>query len=166
MIANTVWFYNRVTTRLANRRTKSPGRRLLEVAIRTVVVFGLAFGGRSVAVRWMSADWGTVSQRIASPTGEYEVVRYEASAMIDPVWVLAIERVDGSNREWFWRSVEYRNPKVVRFTGPLSIEVVDDGGDTYSVDFDEDSLEPSDRFCLNASYCGGYPWDDYTRTGP
>ncbi|WP_421121564.1 hypothetical protein ACE2AJ_09365 [Aquihabitans daechungensis] len=31
---------------------------------------------------------------------------YEWSAMIDPGWNLAIQRVGEDNRVWFWRSAE------------------------------------------------------------
>ncbi|WP_421119745.1 hypothetical protein ACE2AJ_20710 [Aquihabitans daechungensis] len=91
---------------------------------------------------------------------------YEWSATIDPGWNLAIQRVGEDNRVWFWRSAELPALKSVRFTGPTSIEVTDDMDQVYRVDFDPASLEPSDRFCLNAGYCSDAPWNGYTRSGP
>lgn len=115
---------------------------------------------------FLRADWGTPTLRVASPTGEFEVVQYEFNAMIDPGWNLAIESVDGDDREWFWRSVESPAPIAITFVGPTTIEVVDDFGGRFRIDFDPDSLEPSDRYCLNTSYCYSNPWDDYTRDAP
>ena len=110
--------------------------------------------------------WGTPTDRVASPTGEYEIVTYEWTAMIDPGWNLAITRVGDDQREWFWRSTEMPRPKAIRFTGPTSIEVTDDLGQKYRVDFDPRSLEPSDRFCLRPEYCSDPPWNGYTRDAP
>lgn len=115
---------------------------------------------------FLRVDFGSPTRRIASPTGEYEVVQYEFSAMVDPGWNLAIERVDGHGREWFWRSVEHWAPEVIRFSGPTSVEVLDEDGRIYQVQFDPDSLEPTDRYCLRREYCYSHPWDNYTRDGP
>ena len=94
------------------------------------------------------------------------MVQYEFSAMVDPGWNLVIERVDGDGREWFWRSVEYRAPETIRFSGPTSVEVVDEEGSVYRMQFDPDSLEPTERYCLRPEYCYSHPWDDYTRDAP
>lgn len=115
---------------------------------------------------FLQVDWGSPSRRVASPTGEYEVVQYEFSAMIDPGWNLAIERVDGDGREWFWRSVEHWAPEIIRFSGPTAVEVIDEDGGVYRVQFDPDSLEPTERYCLRPEYCDGRPWDNYTRDAP
>jgi hypothetical protein len=129
------------------------------VVISSVVVFAGA--------RWyMRVDWGSVTERVASPTGEFEVVQYEFTAVIDPGWTLAIEQVDGDRREWFWRSVEGPGPESIRFSADTTIEVIDRRGGRYTVDFDPKTLEPSDRYCLNKSYCYEDPWDDFTRTSP
>lgn len=127
----------------------------------------VAVGGFLV-MRSADASWGDEGERIASPTGEFEVVTYEWSAMIDPGWNLAIERVGGDDdeREWFWRSAEMPVPKEIRFTGPTSIEVVDDLGRTYPVEFDPETLEPDERYCANLAYCTSAPWDGYTRSKP
>lgn len=115
---------------------------------------------------FLRVDFGDPTRRVGSPTGEYEVVQYEFSAMVDPGWNLAIERVDGNGREWFWRSVEHWAPEVIRFAGPTSVEVVDEDGRIYRVQFDPDSLEPTDRYCLRPEYCYSHPWDSYTRDTP
>lgn len=133
------------------------------VAVGVVVVGVLT----AVAVAQFSGPyWGTPADRVASPTGEYEVVTYEWSAMIDPGWNLAIQRVGNEDREWFWRAAEIPALKSVRFTGPTSIEVTDDMDRVYRIDFDPTSLEPSDRYCLNVVYCSDAPWNGYTRSGP
>ena len=129
-----------------------------------VVVVGVAAG---LLVGWLfRADWGTATRRMASPTGEFEVVQYEWTAVIDPAWNLAIERVDSDDREWFWRSVEGPGPASIAFVAPTTIEVVDHYGGRYLVDFDPSTLEPSDRYCLRPEYCYQHPWDDYTREAP
>lgn len=129
--------------------------------VATVVVLLLGLVGWIVLTR---VDFGNPTRRVASPTGEYEVVEYEFSAMIDTGWNLAIERVDGDGRQWFWRSVEGPAPENIRFTGPTSVEVtIERGAGRYEIDFDPDSLEPSRRFCLNTEYCQDDPWNDYTR---
>jgi hypothetical protein len=113
-----------------------------------------------------TADWGEPGDRVVSDDGRYAVVTYEWSAMVDPGWNIAVERPDGSGRQWIWRGTEHPVPTEVRFAGPTSIEVVDDTGAVWSVDFDPDSLEPSDRYCTNVAYCYQWPWDGYTRTAP
>jgi hypothetical protein len=123
----------------------------------TVVLLGAAY---------LRVDWGTPTRRVASPTGEFEVVQFEWTAVIDPAWNLAIERVEGGDREWFWRSVEGPAPETITFVGPTEIEVVDSSGAHYRVEFDPSSLEPSDRYCLRPEYCYSHPWDDYTRASP
>lgn len=115
---------------------------------------------------FLRVDFGNPTRRVASPTGEYEVVQYEFSAMIDPGWNLAIERVDGDGRQWFWRSVESPGPDTIRFTGPTSIEVVDTYGGVYQLRFDPRTLRPSERFCLRPEYCYSGPWDGYTKDAP
>lgn len=113
---------------------------------------------------FVRVDFGDPTRRVASPTGEFEVVQYEFSAMIDTEWNLAIERVDGDEREWFWRSVEGPAPEEITFTGPTSVKVtIDSGAGMFEMEFDPDSLEPSRRFCLNTEYCQDEPWNRYTR---
>lgn len=135
-------------------------RRWLPLALAGVIVIGLL---GFLASWYLRVDWGSPTRRVASPTGEYEVVQYEWTAVIDPAWNLAIERVDGDGREWFWRSVEGPAPETIRFVGPTSIEVVDQSGAVYRVDFDPNTLEPTERYCLNPGYCYANPWDNYTR---
>jgi len=115
---------------------------------------------------FLRVDFGNPTRRVASPTGEYEVVQYEFSAVIDPGWNLAIERVNGDRREWFWRSVEGPGPESIRFSGPTSIELIDEYGGVYRLRFNPDTLEPSDRFCLRPEYCYSAPWDGYTQDAP
>lgn len=142
------------------RSGSRPWRLLAFAAVVLVTLFG-------VLVWWFfRSDYGDPTVRVASPTGEYEVVQYEFSAMIDPGWNLAIERIDGDGREWFWRSVEGPAPEVVRFSGPTSVELIDEYGDVYRMDFDPDSLKPLERFCLRPEYCHSAPWDGYTRNSP
>ncbi len=136
-------------------------RRWLPLAIGAITFIALVV---FVVVQASLPDWGTRADRIASPTGEFEVVQYEWAAMIDPGWNLAIERVDTGEREWFWRSTEHPAPTSIRFTGTHSIEVTDADGQVYRVDFDSGSLVPSDRYCLDPGYCSDAPWNDYTRT--
>lgn len=142
-------------------RSGSHAWRVAVVALLVAVLVG-------VAVWWFffRPDFGDPTLRVASPTGEFEVVQYEFSAMIDPGWNLAIERVDGDGREWFWRSIEGPGPEEIRFSGPTSVEVTDEYGDVYEIDFDPASLKPSERFCLRPEYCHSAPWDGYTRVGP
>jgi hypothetical protein len=138
--------------------------RVVALVAVAVVVVGVVI---TVAVaRFWGPSWGTPADRVVSPTGEYEVVTYEWTALIDPGWNLFIQRVGGEEREWFWRSAESPALKSVRFTGPTSIEVTDRMDQVYLVDFDPASLEPSDRFCLNGGYCSDAPWNGYTRSGP
>lgn len=112
------------------------------------------------------SNWDNPTKRVTSPTGEFQVVQYEWDAMIDPGWNLAIERVDGEGREWFWRSAEMPVPKAIRFTGPTTVEVTDDLDQVYRVEFDPATLEPSDRFCPRPEYCSHAPWDAYTSAAP
>jgi hypothetical protein len=56
-------------------------RRWLWLALATTFVLVLV---GLVLMRSSQADWGTPAERVASPTGEYEVVQYEWSAMINP----------------------------------------------------------------------------------
>lgn len=130
---------------------------------------GAAIVGVLVAlVAWWSSasSWGTATERTASPSGEYEIVQYEWDGIIDGGWTLAIERVDGTEREWFWRSFELPRPTEVRFTGPTAIEVTDDLEQVYRITFDPATLEPSDRYCPNPTYCTDAPWDAFTAEGP
>lgn len=135
-------------------------RRWLRLAVVAAVVVGVAFAGWWAFLR---TAWGDVTRRIASPTGDYEVVQYEFSAMIDTGWNLAIERTNGGGRQWFWHSVEGPAPEAITFTGPTSVEVTTDSGGVFEMEFDPDSLEPNRRFCLNPEYCRDDPWNDYTR---
>ncbi len=112
---------------------------------------------------FLRVDFGSPTRRVTSPTGEYEIVQYEFSATVDPGWNLTIERVDGDEREWFWRSVEHWAPDSIRFTGPTSVEVVDEVGGVYRVEFDPETMEPTERYCLRPEYCYRHPWDDYTQ---
>lgn len=129
-------------------------------ALVTVVAVVLAWS-------WVrSADWGDAGERVRSPDGRFEVVTYDWQAMIDPGWNLAVERVDGDGREWFWRGTESPAPAEVRFTGPTSIEVVDDHGGVWTVEFDPETLEPSERYCTRPEYCHQWPWDEYTSSEP
>ena len=138
--------------------------RVAALVAAAVVVVGVV---TAVTVsRSSGPHWGTAGDRVVSPTGEYEVVTYEWSAMVDPGWNLAIQRIGGEEREWFWRSAELPALRSVRFTGPTSIEVTDDMDQVYRVDFDPASLKPSDRFCLNGGYCSDAPWSGYTQSGP
>lgn len=121
----------------------------------------------SVVWPWIrGADWGTATDRVVSQDGRYEVVTYEFTAVIDPGWNLAIERVDSGDREWFWRSVEGPAPTEVRFVGANRVEVVDSSGEVYAIEFDAESLEPTDRYCLSPGYCYERPWDQYTASTP
>lgn len=144
-----------------------PGRRRAGIIGGAVVVVVLLAGaGLWFAAGGSGDGWGTEGDRVASPTGEFEVVTYEWSAMIDPGWNLAIERADGEGREWFWRSAEMPAPRAIRFTGPTTVQVTDDLDRVYEVEFDPETLEPSDRFCANPSYCHGSPWDTFTAHTP
>jgi hypothetical protein len=138
--------------------------RVVALAAVAVVVVGVVIA--VVVTRSAGQSWGTPTDRVASPSGEYEVVTYEWSAMIDPGWTLAIQRVGGDQREWFWRNTEDPGPKAIRFTGPTSIEVTDSWDQVYRVNFEPNSLEPSDRFCLRTGYCSDAPWNSYTRESP
>jgi hypothetical protein len=129
-----------------------------------VVVVGLTAG--LLGSWFFRVDWGTPTRRVASPTGEFEVVQYEWTAVIDPAWNLAVERVEGDGREWFWRSVEGPGPATITFVAPTTIEVVDEYGGRFLVDFDPTTLEPSERYCLRPEYCYSRPWDGYTRESP
>lgn len=73
---------------------------------------------------------------------------------------LVIERIEGDGREWFWRSVAHRAPETIRFSGPTLVEVVDEEGSPYKMQFDLDSLEPTERSCLRPEYCYSHPWDN------
>lgn len=119
-----------------------------------------------VATHPTETSWGTPTDRVVSPTGAYEVVVYEWSAMIDPGWTLAVERVDGEGREWFWRSAELPAFRSVRFVDATTIEVTDDLDQTYRVHVDPTTLEPSDRYCPRPEYCWADPWSGYTSEGP
>ncbi len=112
------------------------------------------------------AELGDPGARVVSPDGRFEVVTHEFSAMIDPGWTLTIGRVDGGDREWFWHGVEGPAPVEVRFLDATTIEVRDDHGQAWTVTFDPDSLDPSDRYCLRPEYCYRWPLDRYTRTTP
>lgn len=123
----------------------------------------------AVVVAWpliRTADWGTAGERVPSPGRDYVAVTYDWSAMIDPGWNIAVERIDGSDRQWFWRGTEHPVPAEVRFAGENRIEVVDDVGVVWVVDIDPETLEPSDRYCTNTSYCHQWPWDQYTKSSP
>lgn len=76
------WRHDRTPTGL------DPAALAIAVAV-IVVLVGL------LALRSAQGTWGSPAERVASPTGEYEVVQYEWTAMIDPGWNLAIERVGG-----------------------------------------------------------------------
>ena len=117
-----------------------------------------------VVLWWWPArdEYGTATRRVASPSGEFEIVQYEFVAMIDPGWNLIVERIGTDEREWFWRSVESPAPDIIRFTGPTSVEVVDEQGRVHQVRFDPDTLEPTDRICLRPEYCWNEPWDEFT----
>jgi hypothetical protein len=146
---------------------RAKGRRWWRVAALVGVALVVVGGVVAVAVTRSSAPhWGTPTDRVASPSGEYEVVTYEWSATIDPGWTLAVERVGSEEREWFWRNTEDPAPKAIRFTGPTSIEVTDSWDRVYQLDFDPNTLEPSDRFCLRTEYCSDAPWAGYTRESP
>lgn len=132
-----------------------------------VIAFALALLIVGVVAWWFLrgvADFGDETRRVVSPTGEFEVVQYEFSAMIDPGWNLAIERAEGGGREWFWRSVEGPAPETIRFLGNTSVEVVDGYGGIYRMTFDPASIEPDKRYCLRPEYCHSSPWYDYTHT--
>lgn len=146
---------------------RAQGRRRRRVA--ALVAVAMAVVGAVVVVamaRPSGPNWGNPTNRVASPSGEYEVVTYEWSAMIDPGWTLAVQRVGGGEREWFWRNTESPSPKSIRFVGPTSIVVTDDWGQVYRVRFDPNTLEPTDRFCLRTGYCTDAPWSAYTRESP
>lgn len=145
-------------------RTRRPRRRRWRLFAIAAVLVALVLG---VLAWWffVRVDFGTQTRRVASPTGEYEVVQYEFRATIDPGWNLAVERVDGDGREWFWRSVEGPAPAAIRFVGPTSVEVSDEDGRVYRIRFDPDSLKPSKRCCLRPEYCYSAPWDEYTHDG-
>ncbi len=153
---------------MAGEPTQRRRRGRIAVAVGAAVVVGALGLVAAVVVvgRLGQPEWGTPGDRVLSPTGDYQVVTYEWTAMIDGAWNLAIERVDGEGREWFWRSVEMPRPRKVRFTGPTTVEVVDDLDQTYRIRFDPETLEPTDRFCPTPAYCTDGPWDAYTREGP
>lgn len=138
-------------------------RRSRVAALVAVAVVVVGVTTAVVVTRSSAQSWGTPTDRVASESGEYEVVTYEWSAMIDPGWTIALQRVGGDQREWFWRNTEDPAPKAIRFTGPTSIEVTDSWDQVYRVDFEPNSLEPSDRFCLRTEYCSDAPWSSYTR---
>jgi hypothetical protein len=128
------------------------------VAVASVVVLFLVFGD--------DQDWGEVESTVASPDGSHEAVVFGFDAVIDPGWVVALRREDGSEREWVWRSVETVAPESVRFTGPSTLEVLGDNGVSYVIDYDESTLVPAERYCLSPEYCRSAPWDDFTESGP
>lgn len=156
-----------------SRRTDRDGSGTVEPGT-TSRAAGLVHGSLAMAVvvavlAWpliRTADWGTPGERVTSPDGRFVAVTYDWSAMIDPGWNIAVERADGDGREWFWRGTEHPEPVEVRFAGEHRIEVVDGAGVVWAVEFDPETLEPSDRYCTNTSYCHQWPWDRYTRTDP
>lgn len=115
---------------------------------------------------WFGEDWGEVESTLTSADGSHEAVVYSFRAVIDPGWVVALQRGDGSEREWVWRSVETVAPESVRFTGPSTLEILGDDGVSYVIDYDESTLVPTERYCLNLEYCRSAPWDDFTKSGP
>ena len=133
------------------------------------IVHGFALVAAMVgALFWSSIvryDFGEPTDRVVSDDGRFEVVTYEFSAMIDPGWTFALERVDGDGREWIWTNVESPPPVAVRFAAADRVEIVDDQGVVYSISFDPKTLEPSDRFCLRPKYCYRSPLRAYTSTG-
>lgn len=156
-------------------RQRSPGdenarsRRVGPVRAAALVHLSLLVAAGAAVVAWpliRSADWGEPGDRVTSPDGRLVAVTYEWTAMIDPGWNIAVERVDGSGRQWFWRGTEHPAPTEVRFLDAHRVEVVDDVGQAWVVDLDPETLEPSERYCTNTSYCYQWPWDGYTRTTP
>lgn len=148
--------------RLQDRRAPT----LVALAAVHLLTLVLVVGAVAALPALRVADFGDPGDRTVSPDGRFEVVIYEFQAVIDPGWTLAVERVDGGGREWFWIGVEGPEPVEVRFVDSTRIEVLDDLGQLWALTFDPDTLTPSERYCVRPEYCYRWPFDGYTRTSP